>query len=465
VQEPSIFEIETGTVYSANVTQLNSSIQNLSVKYYKIPNNATICWFNSSERDVLQIENTTVCNITGADLNSTIKIWSDAHDILLKIEQTNATVLNDSVIVGNNLTIQKNITVEGNGSIIVKSEIADAIENTTQVLDSNNESINLTIDAGFVKWNANSSSNYTLSFKALGPYYTYQDNQSILKNTIYIYSANISFSNNYSDNLTIQSNISLNNLVNWDRRDNVSVTIDNQEINYSISGEFLIVNITSVNSTLQILYTLIPLKSGGVEAPRSFGGGGGGSFSSPKQEKVEEQDSEEETFIEEELIPVSIETPKQTNEQITIQTPKATGYLNLVSLSSKKSRIIIALACGILLALAIGTRIQSFKPTVPVKIPTKPVKPKPIQQEEPKLNLHMQTILKGLSAREQEILKTLMDYDGHTTQARIYHATGIPTTSLSRWMDSLERRGLVESSRRGKLRDLNVTKKFTGENN
>jgi uncharacterized membrane protein len=75
----------------------------------------------------------------------------------------------------------------------------------------------------------------------------------------------------------------------------------------------------------------------------------------------------------------------------------------------------------------------------------------------------METILKGLSFREQEILKTIMKQDGHMTQARVYHKTGIPTTSLSRWMDTLERKGLVESSRRGKLRDLKVTTKFTGD--
>ena len=75
----------------------------------------------------------------------------------------------------------------------------------------------------------------------------------------------------------------------------------------------------------------------------------------------------------------------------------------------------------------------------------------------------MKTILKGLSEREQEILKILMEYKGQTTQARIYHATGIPTTSLSRWMDSLERKGLIESNRRGKLRDLKITTKFRGE--
>ncbi len=476
IQEPSVSEIEIGTVYSANITQLNSSVQNLSVNYYKLPNNATTCWFNSSESEVLQIENTTVCNITGADLNSTIKIWSDSHDVLLKVEQTNATVSGDSVIVGNNLTIQKNVTVNGNGNLTVKSELANSIENTTQVSDSNNKSVNITIDAGFVKWNANASLNYTVAFETTGPYYSYQDNQSVQKNDVtYAYSANISFPNssNYSDNLTIQSNTSLLKLTEWGRRDIVVVTIDGNEVNYSLSEEFLVLNLTSnSNQSLQILYTVLPLRNDDVEAPRNYGGGGGGSFSSPNKKKegaTERGGKEKSINLKEELVLVSIETPEVQNE-VTTQTSKATGYMSMISLKAKTTRIVLALLCGIFLALAIGTRIQGFKTLVPVKIPAKPVvKVKQIQQavqqEKPKLNLHIQTILKGLGNREQEILKTLMDYDGHTTQARIYHATGIPTTSLSRWMDSLERRGLVESTRRGKLRDLNVTKKFTGENN
>jgi len=75
----------------------------------------------------------------------------------------------------------------------------------------------------------------------------------------------------------------------------------------------------------------------------------------------------------------------------------------------------------------------------------------------------MEAIMSAMHPREKEILQSIVEQNGKTTQARVYHATGIPTTSLSRWMDSLERKGLVESKRLGKLRRVYLTEKFLGK--
>ena len=79
------------------------------------------------------------------------------------------------------------------------------------------------------------------------------------------------------------------------------------------------------------------------------------------------------------------------------------------------------------------------------------------------LTPHMKSILSALHYREKEILETLIKLNGKTTQARIYHETRMPTTTLSRWVDSLERRGLVKTNYYGKLREIELTKKFLRE--
>ncbi len=72
----------------------------------------------------------------------------------------------------------------------------------------------------------------------------------------------------------------------------------------------------------------------------------------------------------------------------------------------------------------------------------------------------MHAILSALHYREKEILETLIKLGGKTTQARVYHETRMPTTTLSRWVDSLERRGLVKTNYYGKLREIELTEKF-----
>jgi len=217
-------------------------------------------------------------------------------------------------------------------------------------------------------------------------------------------------------------------------------------------------------------------KSDGAPNPSNNRGGSGGSPSHRIVKTPVEPGNKESVKLQNKetrlVNPPVVETHEKETARIQTALPqsKATGYLNLISLKTVQGKIISAALFGLLIAVFIGTSVGSLK--FP-KIQVSPLKTSQLKSEskiqnitketKPKLNNHMQTILKALHPREEEIMKTLMHYNGHATQARIYHATGIPTTSLSRWVDSLERRELVESTRRGKLRDLRVTKKFRGK--
>ncbi len=85
-------------------------------------------------------------------------------------------------------------------------------------------------------------------------------------------------------------------------------------------------------------------------------------------------------------------------------------------------------------------------------------------KEKPPVNIEitpkMRAVLGALHYREKEIMGTLILLGGDSTQAKIYHKTRMPTTTLSRWVDSLEKRGLVETKKHGKLRRVWLTEKF-----
>ena len=79
------------------------------------------------------------------------------------------------------------------------------------------------------------------------------------------------------------------------------------------------------------------------------------------------------------------------------------------------------------------------------------------------VNAHMASILSALHYREKEVMEVLILHGGKSTMARIFHHTGMPPTTLFRWIVSLENRGLVRTTKIGKLRRIEVTEKFLGE--
>ncbi len=299
-----------------------------------------------------------------------------------------------------------------------------------------------------------------------GPFYSSKDaTVTPVTATSYKFSASVTFPNNELENSTVNVTLNLENFSNWNNSNNFTLYIEGNKTNYSINDKQLGFTFQSTlkgNYSIQIRYTIPPLKSiissnSGVPEPPRSRGGGGRSSPNPEKETVKESFDIQYDATIGLLAPVSNEIDIQ-EDQVTTKSTPISGFLTLAQLKTPTSKIITGLIAGILIVVTLATRLE-YKTSLPKLPKTKPSTP----VIEPQLNKHMETILKGLSFREQEILKTIMKQDGHMTQARVYHKTGIPTTSLSRWMDTLERKGLVESSRRGKLRDLKVTTKFTGD--
>lgn len=76
------------------------------------------------------------------------------------------------------------------------------------------------------------------------------------------------------------------------------------------------------------------------------------------------------------------------------------------------------------------------------------------------VNSYMKVVMGAMHEREKEVLQTVILHGGKTTMARIYHETGMPPTTLFRWVDSLEKRGLIQTTKLGKLRKVELTEKF-----
>jgi uncharacterized membrane protein len=443
---PGVQENETEHVL--NLTQeIQESLENCSESICEIP-----LVFNSSTGGALTIDN--------SSLN---------YSITLNYFETNTTRIGNytNLFVGENLTYQKNVTL-----------VNDFFIDMNLTLNEINQTVILV---------ENSTWFYSLNITQQGAYWSYQ-NLTFENNTTYFYDSLIVIPFDFPGDVQVNANLSLMDLPEFNNSGSFNITLNEKEVNYTIVNESilfileedfqkLVVNAFEDSKYfLKIVYD-VPKEQEGFqqaspEEPTSSGGGGGGggSFSGSVRQKPIKKEVElnQEVLDSQEIyVPVSVETPEPVNDVIE-QTSKATGYLHLVPLSSK-SRIFVAIVCSLLLSFIIGTRITNFKLPKPKlqlsKSKLKHITPKPqsVVLKPEIFNNHMKTILKGLSEREQEILKILMEYKGQTTQARIYHATGIPTTSLSRWMDSLERKGLIESNRRGKLRDLKITTKFRGE--
>ncbi len=80
-----------------------------------------------------------------------------------------------------------------------------------------------------------------------------------------------------------------------------------------------------------------------------------------------------------------------------------------------------------------------------------------------KINPELKAALGVLNEREREIINTILEHGGKTTMSRIYHQTGIPPTTLFRWVHSLENRGLIKTTKTGKIRRIYLSKKYFPE--
>jgi uncharacterized membrane protein len=73
------------------------------------------------------------------------------------------------------------------------------------------------------------------------------------------------------------------------------------------------------------------------------------------------------------------------------------------------------------------------------------------------------TILKTLNNKEKTVVEFLLANGNKTSQAKIRHATGIPRTSLSRVLQSLENKKIINIEKHGKMVNINLTDFFLGK--
>ena len=80
-----------------------------------------------------------------------------------------------------------------------------------------------------------------------------------------------------------------------------------------------------------------------------------------------------------------------------------------------------------------------------------------------KLSKQTLALMKTLSEKEKKIVDFLLENDNKASQAKIRHATKIPRTSLTRVLQSLEKKKIAEIERNGKMVSVGLTKFFLGK--
>ena len=71
--------------------------------------------------------------------------------------------------------------------------------------------------------------------------------------------------------------------------------------------------------------------------------------------------------------------------------------------------------------------------------------------------------MKTLKDRERKVVEFLLENENKSTQSKIRYETTIPKTSLIRIFESLENKNIIKIERVGKLKKIELTEWFLGE--
>lgn len=94
---------------------------------------------------------------------------------------------------------------------------------------------------------------------------------------------------------------------------------------------------------------------------------------------------------------------------------------------------------------------------------SKKKKPEMIEKETKiELSERMRDIIQTLTEREKSIVNLLIENNGRLTQAEIRHFLRIPKATISRDVNSLKRKKIVETIKIGRNKDIRLTKWFLG---
>lgn len=92
-------------------------------------------------------------------------------------------------------------------------------------------------------------------------------------------------------------------------------------------------------------------------------------------------------------------------------------------------------------------------------------KPRTIKETiktKPEVTKRTSDVLKTLKEKERKIVEAIMESGNESTQAKLKSATGIPKTSLSRILESLSAKKILEVESYGKMKKVRLTRWFLG---
>jgi uncharacterized membrane protein len=133
------------------------------------------------------------------------------------------------------------------------------------------------------------------------------------------------------------------------------------------------------------------------------------------------------------------------------------GSINEIEISlNKEIKSSAEILLPLLIILIIVIIVGSITYTLIKKIKKKESKPQ-------KKNKRINDILKTLNTKEKEIVNLLLENHNELSQAIIRHNTGIPRTTLSRVLEALESKNIIEIERMGKLVKIKLSAWFLGK--
>ena len=97
------------------------------------------------------------------------------------------------------------------------------------------------------------------------------------------------------------------------------------------------------------------------------------------------------------------------------------------------------------------------------KKPKKSKKEVKNEDSEEKRSKQTLALMKTLSEKEKKVVDFLLEHKNKASQAKIRHNTKVPRTSLTRVLQSLERKKIVEIQKEGKMVSVKLTKFFLGK--
>lgn len=151
-----------------------------------------------------------------------------------------------------------------------------------------------------------------------------------------------------------------------------------------------------------------------------------------------------------------IEQGQASNLELVLEKNIATTRLWLVFLLFFSGVSVVA-------AFVLWYLLRKNQPRTPETAEIKVSEPVEKEPEVPQLAKSTEAIIKTLSEKEKKVVYFLLENQNEASQAKVRRFTKIPRTSLSRVLQSLEQKKIIEIKKEGKVIDLKLSRFFLGQ--